>query len=142
MRINYSRKSKSENDSRQIANEFAELIKDGMVVALKGNLGAGKTFFIKALLEQFEIENANSPTFSLVNEYSGKKKFYHFDFYRINNEAELIDIGLEDYLQDDEAICLIEWADLFPQVLPSKRVEIVITVNDDFSREFEFNEYE
>lgn len=142
MRINYSRKSKSENDTRQIANEFAELIKDGMVVALKGNLGAGKTFFIKALLEQFEIENANSPTFSLVNEYSGKKKFYHFDFYRINNEAELIDIGLEDYLQDDEAICLIEWADLFPQVLPSKRVEIVITVNDDFSREFEFNEYE
>lgn len=142
MGINYTRKSASEDDTRTIAKEFSDCITNGMVITLIGNLGAGKTFFIKALLEQFGIENANSPTFALVNEYVGKKKFYHFDFYRINKESELIDIGLEDYLQDDDAICLIEWADLFPQVLPAKRIEIVITVNDDYSRYFEIKEHE
>lgn len=142
MGINYTRKSASEDDTHTIAKEFSDYITNGMVISLIGNLGAGKTFFIKALLEQFGIENANSPTFALVNEYVGKKKFYHFDFYRINKESELIDIGLEDYLQDDDAICLIEWADLFPQVLPAKRIEILITVNDDYSRYFEIKEYE
>ncbi len=142
MSINYNRKSDSETDTKNIAIEFSHYITNGMLVALIGNLGAGKTFFIKALLEQFGIENANSPTFALVNEYAGKKRFYHFDFYRINKESELIDIGLEDYFQDDEAICLIEWADLFPQVLPAKRIEILVTVNDDYSRYFEFKEYE
>lgn len=142
MGINYKRKSESEIDTREIATEFSHYITNGMLVAFIGNLGAGKTFFIKSLLEQFGVENVNSPTFALVNEYDGKKKFYHFDFYRINKESELIDIGLEDYFQDDEAICLIEWADLFPQVLPEKRIDVIITINDDYSRYFEFKEYE
>ncbi|HMN48802.1 MAG TPA: tRNA (adenosine(37)-N6)-threonylcarbamoyltransferase complex ATPase subunit type 1 TsaE [Ignavibacteriaceae bacterium] len=142
MAIDYSRKSNSEEDTNKIAIEFSKLIVDGMIISLIGNLGAGKTYFIKRILEQFDINNANSPTFAIVNEYTGTKKFYHFDFYRINKEVELIDIGIEDYFNDDEAISFIEWADLFPKVIPHKKVEITINVLDDNSRIFKFKQYE
>ncbi len=138
----YSRKSKSEFDTVKIAFEFSKLIKDGMIISINGNLGAGKTFFIKRVLEQFGIINSNSPTFSIVNEYVGVKNFYHFDFYRINNEIELLDIGIEDYFNDDKAIFFIEWGNLFPKILPQKRIEININILDDNSRLFNFLEYE
>ena len=142
MSINYSRKSNSENETIAIAKEFAKLITDGMVVTLIGNLGAGKTFLIKRILEDFNINNANSPSFAIVNEYYGKKKFYHFDFYRINSQVELIDIGIEDYFNDDEAVTFIEWADMFPNVIPSKRIEVKINMMENDSRLFEIKEYE
>ena len=142
MSIHYSRKSISEKETLEIAIEFSKFLKEGMTISLIGNLGAGKTFFIKKVLEQFDINSANSPTFSIVNEYTGKKKIYHFDFYRINSEVELIDIGIEDYFSDDEAIIFIEWSDMFPQILPSNRVEILINVLEDSSRIFDFKEYE
>ncbi len=142
MSIHYSRKSNSEADTKDIAIEFSKLLNDGMVILLNGDLGAGKTFFVKRILEQFDIQNVNSPTFSIVNEYAGKKKFYHFDFYRINNPVELIDIGIEDYFNDEDAISFVEWADLFPAVLPVKKIEIKISVLDDQSRIFDFNEYD
>ncbi len=142
MRINYSRKSNSEADTNDIAVEFSKLINDGMVISINGNLGAGKTFFVKRVLEQFDIQNTNSPTFSIVNEYIGKKKFYHFDFFRINSESELIDIGIEDYFNDDEAISFIEWAEMFPGILPQKKIEIAIIMLDDQSRIFKFIEYD
>ena len=142
MSLDYSRKSNSEGDTKKIAEEFAKYISDGMIVTLIGNLGAGKTFFIKRVLEQFNINNANSPTFAIVNEYYGKKKFYHFDFYRINSQAELIDIGIEDYFNDEESVTFIEWADMFPNVIPSKRIEVKINMMENDSRLFEFKEYE
>lgn len=134
----YERISYTENDTRNIAVEFSEFIEDGMIICLNGNLGAGKTFFIKKVLEGFDIDNANSPTFAIVNEHTGKKKFYHFDFYRINSEVELLDLGIEDYFNDEDAVCLIEWADLFPKVLPANRIEISITMIDENTRKFEF----
>jgi tRNA threonylcarbamoyladenosine biosynthesis protein TsaE len=142
MSIQYSRKSNSESDTREIAIEFSKLISDGMIISLIGNLGAGKTFFIKCVLEQFDIFNANSPTFSIVNEYLSKKKFYHFDFYRINSEIELIDLGIEDYFNDDDAISFIEWGDMFPKLLPHKKIEISINVIEDNSRLIEFKQYD
>jgi tRNA threonylcarbamoyladenosine biosynthesis protein TsaE len=142
MSLDYSRKSNSESDSEKIAKEFAEYIIDGMVITLIGNLGAGKTFFIKRVLEQFNINNANSPTFAIVNEYYGKKKFYHFDFYRINSQSELIDLGIEDYFNDEDAVVFIEWADMYPTIIPSKRIEVKIEMMDNDSRIFEFKEYE
>ena len=142
MGIHYSRKSNSEADTKDIAVEFSKLINDGMVISINGNLGAGKTFFVKRVLEQFDIQNTNSPTFSIVNEYAGKKKFYHFDFFRINSESELIDLGIEDYFNDDEAILFIEWAEMFPGILPQKRIEIAITMLDDQSRILKFTEYD
>lgn len=136
------RKSKSEDDTRLIANEFTINLKNGLVVVLNGDLGAGKTFFIKQVLQNFNVTNANSPTFAIVNEYYGDKTFYHFDFYRINKESELHDLGIEDYFNDEQAIIFIEWGNMFPAVLPKKRIEIIISYIDEHEREFNFIEYE
>ena len=138
----YLRKSKSEDETSVIADEFAANLKSGMVVILNGDLGAGKTFFIKKVLQKFNVTNTNSPTFAIVNEYFGDKTFYHFDFYRINKETELHDIGIEDYFADDQSVIFIEWGNLFPEVLPKKRIEINISNNDEDEREFKFIEYE
>ncbi|NCQ18326.1 MAG: tRNA (adenosine(37)-N6)-threonylcarbamoyltransferase complex ATPase subunit type 1 TsaE [Ignavibacteria bacterium CG_4_8_14_3_um_filter_37_9] len=126
----------SEEETIALAKSFAAILQKGDCVALTGNLGTGKTFFVKALCKEFLIDDAKSPTFALLNVYSGKEKFFHFDFYRVRTERELLDIGFHDYLNDEEAISLIEWADLFPALLPKKRYEIVIMLNEDFSRTF------
>ncbi len=127
----------SEKETEQIARQFANALSPGDVVLLEGNLGAGKTFFVKALLKNFGVENANSPTFAIVNEYSnGELKFYHFDFYRINKEYELYDIGIEDYISDENAITFIEWADLFPNAVPKADYKIKIELYRDGTRKF------
>lgn len=138
----YVRKSTSEDDTRLFANEFTIRLKNGLVVVLNGDLGAGKTFFIKQVLQNFKVTNANSPTFAIVNEYFGDKTFYHFDFYRINKESELHDIGIEDYFNDEQSIIFIEWGNMFPAVLPKKRIEISISYINEHEREFNFIEYE
>ncbi len=125
----------SEKETAELAEEFSLNLKKGETVVINGELGAGKTFFIKNAAKVFGINNVNSPTFALVNEYQGKIKIYHFDFYRINEIKELYDIGFDDYLNDDEAIVFIEWGNLFPEILPYKRIEIEIKVLEDFSRE-------
>ncbi len=132
----------SEEETVKLALNFAEDLKFGDVVVLNGNLGAGKTFFVKNVVKKFGIENVSSPTFAIVNEYNNNFKFYHFDFYRINNAAELFDIGFYDYLNDLEAIKFIEWGNLIPEVIPKRRIEIEIKIKSDFSREFNFNKYE
>ncbi|MDR3626417.1 MAG: tRNA (adenosine(37)-N6)-threonylcarbamoyltransferase complex ATPase subunit type 1 TsaE, partial [Ignavibacteriaceae bacterium] len=99
-------------------------------------------FFIRQALKNIGIENVSSPTFAIVNEYVGKFKIYHFDFYRINDSAELFDIGFNDYLNDGDAVTFIEWGNLMPAILPHKRIEISINLKDDFSREFIFEKYE
>ncbi|MCU7496356.1 MAG: tRNA (adenosine(37)-N6)-threonylcarbamoyltransferase complex ATPase subunit type 1 TsaE [Ignavibacteria bacterium] len=128
----------SEEETARLAGEFSELLQGGEIVALNGDLGAGKTSFIKHLLRNFEIDNVSSPTFAIVNEYQGSLKVNHFDFYRINKVEELYDIGFEEYLTREDTLTFIEWADLLPEVLPSKRIEISFVVNDDFSREISF----
>ncbi len=138
MSFPYSRISNSEEDTIIIANEFSDLLLNGMIIILNGDLGAGKTFFIKQVLKNFKVTNANSPTFSIVNEYKGDKNFYHFDFYRINKLVELIDIGIEDYFNDIESVIFVEWGNLFPQILPKKRIEISITVDEENTRIFNF----
>lgn len=118
--------SNSEDDTKETASNLAEQIEDGDIFALTGELGAGKTTFIKAVVNSLGIDDSNSPSFALVNVYEGKKKIYHFDFYRINKVEELYDIGFDEYLSDDEAIKFIEWAELFPEVLPGEYYQIKI----------------
>jgi tRNA threonylcarbamoyladenosine biosynthesis protein TsaE len=137
----FTKDAHSEDDTKQIASEFFIELEKGDLVAVNGELGSGKTFFIKSVGEKFSIKNVNSPTFSLVNEYSGKVKMYHLDFYRIKNVNELIDIGFTDYLNDNDAIIFIEWAGLFKQILPAKRFEINIKMKDDISREYRIEKY-
>jgi tRNA threonylcarbamoyladenosine biosynthesis protein TsaE len=132
----------SEDDTTALANKFSNELKPGDVVVLNGNLGAGKTFFIRQALKNFDIDNVSSPTFAIVNEYKGKFRIYHFDFYRLNDSAELFDIGFNDYLNDEDSITFIEWGNLIPAVLPRKRLEININIGSDFSREFVFKKYE
>lgn len=124
----------------ELAKSFSENISAPEVVVLNGELGSGKTFFIKHLLKCFGVQNVSSPTFAIVNEYTAKFDFYHFDFYRINKENELIEIGFNDYLVAENSVVLIEWGSLFPNLLPKKRIEISIRVTEEFSREFEFGQ--
>ena len=138
MEFPFERFSRSEPETEQIAKDFSTLVTGGTIIVLIGELGAGKTFFTKKLLHHFNINTANSPTFAIVNEYNGLKKFYHFDFYRINKAEELIDIGIEDYFSDNDAITLIEWGNLFPELLPKERFEIEIKFISDNERVFEF----
>jgi tRNA threonylcarbamoyladenosine biosynthesis protein TsaE len=134
------RRVESEEETAKLAAEFADNLSGGEVVVLNGNLGAGKTFFIKNALKYLNVFEASSPTFAIINEYAGDKKIFHFDFYRIERVEELYDIGINDYYEDEDAIKFIEWGNLFPQILPRKRIEVSIKVNDDFSRDFYFKE--
>lgn len=126
----------NENETADLAKKFSEVLKQGDVVSLIGDLGAGKTFFVKNVLSAFGNNNVSSPTFAIVNVYENKFIISHFDFYRIKKIEELYDIGFDDYLNDEEAITFIEWADLFPQILPKHRYEIKINYVDDNKREF------
>jgi tRNA threonylcarbamoyladenosine biosynthesis protein TsaE len=138
----YSLKIFSEEETRKIAVEFSKDLGRGDVVVLNGNLGTGKTFFVKEIGKIFGINNVSSPTFALVNEYTGRFKIYHFDFYRIEKTEEIIDIGFNDYINDNEAIIFIEWGELFSEILPHKRFEIEINLNEDFSRDFKISKYD
>lgn len=141
MEYSFSRICEKEEDTRQLAAEFAKTLTGNEVVVLNGNLGSGKTFFIKSVCAQLEVSNVVSPTFAIVNEYDGKFHINHFDFYRINSSTELFDIGFSDYL-NNESLTFIEWGELFPEVLPKRRIEIFIEFETDNKRKFNFFKYE
>ena len=125
--------SNSENETNKVAVWLSSKIKNGDAILLNGEIGAGKTFFIKSLLNIFDVKNVSSPTFAIVNEYNGKYKFIHIDFYRIKKADELFEIGYFEYLNNlNDIILLIEWADLFSQYLPDRCIQINIDIlNDD-----------
>lgn len=100
--------------------------------AFYGSMGAGKTTLIRKLCEKLGvIDNPNSPTFSIVNEYHTKKgdKIFHFDFYRINSLQEAFDMGYEEYFYSGN-ICFIEWPEKIEPLLPEKYLKIAIEVHD------------
>ena len=110
------------------------------VILFDAQMGAGKTTLIKAILKQLEVQDAtSSPTFSLVNEYKIKdnKTAYHFDLYRLNNEEEAYDFGIEEYLYSDNW-CFIEWPEKAPNLMPSNHSTIFITIESDSKRKLTF----
>jgi tRNA threonylcarbamoyladenosine biosynthesis protein TsaE len=125
---------KSEEETILTAHNFAKKIETGDVVLLNGDLGSGKTFFVKYVCKEFGIENVSSPSFAIVNEYHNKKNFVHFDFYRIKKTEELYDIGFHEYLSG-ENIVFIEWSNMFPDILPKKNYQINFKSVDNTSRE-------
>ncbi len=137
----FSRVCETEADTKQLASEFAKTLLGNEVVVLNGNLGSGKTFFIKNVCVEFGIHNVVSPTFAIVNEHDGKFHINHFDFYRINNVRELFDIGFDDYL-NNSSITFIEWGELFSDILPKKRIEVMIEFDMKNQRTFKFYKYE
>ena len=105
-----------------------------------GVMGSGKTTLIKSLVNKLGSKDiVSSPTFSIVNEYRLKRStIYHFDFYRIKNEIEALDIGLEDYMSQNKW-CLLEWSEKIPNLIPSNVNCINFIVLDDNSRTIEIN---
>lgn len=111
----------TEEDTKALGVELADQIVPGDVLALTGNLGAGKTTLTKAIAAALGInERITSPTFTILCEYEqGRLPFYHFDVYRVNDEDELFEIGFQEYI-NGKGVCVIEWADLIKEMLPSK----------------------
>ncbi|MCB0443209.1 MAG: tRNA (adenosine(37)-N6)-threonylcarbamoyltransferase complex ATPase subunit type 1 TsaE [Flavobacterium sp.] len=105
------------------------------IILFKGQMGAGKTTFIKALAKVLGVQNTtSSPTFSLVNEYQTPTDLvYHFDMYRIKNENEALDFGIDDYLYSGHW-CFIEWAEKIPNLIPERHTVITIEVLDNGNR--------
>jgi tRNA threonylcarbamoyladenosine biosynthesis protein TsaE len=131
----------SEKETAELAGLYAKEIQAGDVIILNGELGAGKTFFVKQIASVWGIPNITSPSFAIVNSYSGSVVIYHFDFYRIKSQAELFDIGFNDYLNDTNAVIFIEWGNLIPEILPWHRIEINIDILNNSTRKFKFNRY-
>ena len=112
------------------AREFLSAIGSNKVIAFSGEMGAGKTSFIKALCKELGVTDAtSSPTFSLVNEYHSNKhpKIYHFDFYRLHKETEALDIGCEEYFYSGN-FCLIEWPEKIQSLLPQDCLHVQINI--------------
>lgn len=127
--------TKSEKETFELAENFAKTLEAGSVICLSGDLGAGKTVFAKGVCSALGVaEYISSPTFTIVNEYEGKLRIFHFDMYRIEDEDELIEIGYDEYLSSG-GICIIEWPENIKNSLPKKRIEVSIlrdlSVGDD-----------
>jgi tRNA threonylcarbamoyladenosine biosynthesis protein TsaE len=126
----------SAGETAAFAYAFAARLQRGDIVALFGDLGSGKTQFVKGVCRAFKTPTpATSPSFVILNRYIGKddeKKeivLYHFDLYRVKSLAEIYDLGYEEYLQGN-GICLIEWAEMLGELLPKQRYDVRFSLGD------------
>ncbi len=127
----------------EAAEQFVALMGDETVYAFKGEMGAGKTTFIRQLCRALGVEEdlANSPSFSIINEYRSDttaELMYHFDLYRLETVEEALEIGVEDYF-DSGALCFLEWPERIEPLLPDDTVVVELKVNDDESRTLTVN---
>jgi len=138
--MNYKFTSRSEEDTMEIAENIESEKFPGMVICLDGELGSGKTVFVKGFAKALGItETITSPTFSLVKEYpDGEMALYHMDVYRIDDAGE--DFGLNDYLNQD-GVCIIEWPEMIENQLPEERLDIKFKVIDEETRVLIFTPY-
>jgi tRNA threonylcarbamoyladenosine biosynthesis protein TsaE len=125
----------SVSDLPTIASGILSYATNNRIFLFYGDMGAGKTTLIKSLCKALgSTDNITSPTFSIVNEYAGPNKIYHFDFYRLKTQTEALDIGCEEYFYSGN-YCFIEWPEKIPDLLPDHYVKIQIAVLDDGSRQ-------
>lgn len=125
----------SEKETMELARKVGEETEVGDIICLKGELGAGKTHFVKGFVTAFGIspESVSSPTFSIIQEYSGDLPVYHFDFYRLENVREALEIGSEEYFYGD-GVSIIEWPERVEAILPGKVKEIHIASINNTTR--------
>ena len=124
-----------------MAEALLESLNGRTVVALRGEMGAGKTTLIRAVAEAMGVEDqVTSPTFALVNQYEGAggERLFHFDFYRIDDVREAYDLGYEEYFYSGD-LCLVEWPEKIEALLPEEVVEVRITVDSPTARSFEIH---
>lgn len=122
------------------AREFVDAAGDRRIFAFRAPMGAGKTTFISAVCKVLGMEEeANSPTFSIINEYrsAGGETVYHFDFYRVEDIEEALDMGIDDYFYSG-AWCFIEWPEMIGDLLPEEAAEVRIEVGPDGERTLKF----
>ena len=118
------------------ARTFLQKIVERKIIALHGQMGAGKTTFVHAICDVLGVQDAvSSPTFSIINEYTtaAKESVYHIDLYRLKNEAEAIAAGVEDCLYSGN-LCFIEWPEIAPGILPDEMVHCYLTVKGNNER--------
>ncbi len=130
-------------DLKRGAKEFLDAVGENRLIAFYAPMGAGKTTFITAVCKALGVEEdaISSPTFAIVNEYRGRggRPIFHFDFYRIEQPAEALDIGLYDYLDSGE-LCLMEWPENVEALLPEETLQVHIEVAPDGSRTLSWKE--
>ncbi|MBQ4040786.1 MAG: tRNA (adenosine(37)-N6)-threonylcarbamoyltransferase complex ATPase subunit type 1 TsaE [Oscillospiraceae bacterium] len=127
--------SSSWEQTFNVGKELAAKLNPGDVIAFHGDLGAGKTVFVRGLAEGLGLDaRVTSPTFTIVNEYDGKIPLFHFDMYRLSGSDELFEIGWEDYLSRG-GICAVEWSEITEDAFPENTINIHIKKIDDNSRE-------
>lgn len=131
MNIEVKNLTELKNAAQEVINTYA----DDRIFLFYGNMGAGKTTFINELCLALGVtDHTSSPTFSIVNEYSTSQgNIYHFDFYRLKNELEALDMGYEEYFYSGD-YCFVEWSEKIPNLLPLHYVKISIEVLDNQHR--------
>jgi tRNA threonylcarbamoyladenosine biosynthesis protein TsaE len=131
--------SNSAAETEAFGLRFADQVNAGSVLALQGDLGAGKTHFTKGLVTGLGSGAAvTSPTFTIINEYlGGQFPIYHFDFFRLEDEKRLTVIGLDDYFFGD-GVCVVEWADRFERLIPEQARWIQFQIQSDHVRVVNF----
>ncbi len=128
--------SKSERQTIELGSEIAKHLKRGDLVALSGDLGAGKTTLVKGIAKGLGVKDykyVNSPSFVLVKEYKGRIPLFHFDIYRLNNLKDIEDIGYEDYLGRG-GVVVIEWAKKMGRILPRRYLDITLKIKSPNER--------
>ena len=131
--------SNSPAETEEIGRQLAERIDVGAVLALKGELGSGKTLFVKGLVAGLgSSADVTSPTFTIAHEYrGGRLPVYHFDFFRLEDSQSLARLGLDDYFFGD-GLSVIEWADRFPEFIPEQARRILFEIKSETQRAITF----
>lgn len=131
----------SANETMEFAKNFAKTIKAPKIIVLSGDLGAGKTTFTKGFAEGLGVsEIITSPTFTLLNEYTGNERMYHFDMYRLSSKEEAYELGFEDYFKKNDGIVLVEWAENVEGLFSPPYTKITIEKISDNEREIKIEE--
>ncbi len=132
----YTYTSRGSDETISLGEKIAKLFQPGDVITLEGDLGAGKTHFTKGVAKELEVKRVvNSPTFTIIKEYSGRIPLYHMDVYRLEHSDE--DLGFDEYF-NGQGVTVIEWASIIEEQLPEERLDIVIRIGIDGERSFIF----
>lgn len=132
--------TRSDEETVELGSTLGNLLDDGDVVALVGELGSGKTWFTKGIARGLGVSPNTvvaSPSFALVNEYPGRMPLFHMDVYRLESLPELLSAGIEEYLHSG-GVAVLEWADRWPEILPNHTLTVELAILDDHSRTLTF----
>lgn len=129
--------SNSPEATEQLGQQLGSMLEPGMFIALRGDLGGGKTCFARGLAAGAVPQSAHlaaSPTFAIMNEYPGSPPVYHFDFYRLSSSHEIVELGFEDYFEGN-GICIVEWPERLEELLPRDHLSITFSRAGDNQRQ-------